>query len=72
LAETAPGVLEQIGLDQNPDCALELQIIFDDIRLPRRGRRVARLALLPKHGTEQMIAADLDVGWNYGGGTPSE
>src|SRR4029077_5144001 len=69
---TSAAVLEQIGLEQKADCALEFKVVLDDIGIPRSGGRVAGFALLPEHRAEQMIAADLDVGGNYGGGASAE
>jgi len=72
LAEAAPGILEQVCLDQNTDRALKLQIVLDDVGLARSSRHIAGFAFFPKHGTKQMIAANFDVGRNDGGGAATE
>lgn len=63
LAETAPVILENISFHQDPNCIFQLDVVLHHEGIAISTTYEACLSLLPYHGLEEMIVADLDIGW---------
>ena len=63
LTETAPVILENITLHQDADAIFQLEMVLYHKWIAVGTAHISCLSLLPSHGLEEMVAADLDISW---------
>ena len=72
LRKSAPGVFQNIALEEHALGVLQFEVVLDDKRLARSSANEASLMGIHINGLAQEVVADFDVGRSRGGGTASE